>query len=50
VTHLFGAPAVAASGDGRLELFAFTIDGGLWHIAQTAWSNGWSGWSAQGAG
>jgi PASTA domain-containing protein len=50
VTHLFGAPAVAASGDGRLELFAFTIDGGLWHIGQTAWSNGWSGWSSQGAG
>lgn len=52
VTRLFGAPAVAASGDGRLELFAFTLDGALWHIGQTGWSNSnsWSGWTAQGAG
>jgi hypothetical protein len=50
VTNLFGAPAVAANGDGRLELFAFTIDGALWRIEQTAWSNGWSSWTTQGAG
>jgi hypothetical protein len=36
------------SGDGRLELFVFDIGGGLWHVWQTAWSNGWSGWSAAG--
>lgn len=47
---LFGAPAVASSGDGRLELFVGTIDGALWHIWQTAWSNGWSGWTPMGAG
>ena len=50
MTGLFGAPAVAASGDGRLELFAFTLDGALWRIGQTAWSNGWSGWTPQGTG
>src|ERR1700731_1751704 len=41
-------PGVNAQRDGRLELFVFAIDGGLWHIWQTAWSNGWSGWSAAG--
>src|ERR1022692_1511300 len=46
---LFGAPELAASGDGRLELFVFDIEGELWHIWQTAWSNGWSGWSLQGS-
>ena len=52
VPRLFGAPAVAASGDGRLELFAFTLDGALWHIGQTGWSNSnsWYGWTAEGAG
>jgi hypothetical protein len=50
MTPLFGAPAVASNGDGRLELFAFTVDGALWHILQTAWSNDWSEWSAMGAG
>ena len=47
--RLFGAPELAASGDGRLELFVFDIEGELWHIWQTAWSNGWSGWSLQAA-
>jgi hypothetical protein len=46
---LFGAPELAASGDGRLELFVFDIEGELWHIWQTAWSNGLSGWSLQGS-
>jgi hypothetical protein len=50
MTALFGAPAVASNGDGRLELFAFAVDGALWHIRQTAWSNGWSELSAMGAG
>jgi len=47
MTILFGAPAVASNGDGRLEVFAFTVDGALWHIWQTAWSNSnsWSEWS-----
>ncbi len=47
---LFGSPVLAPSGDGRLELFMFSIDGGLWHIWQTAWSNGWSGWNSFGGG
>jgi len=42
MTSLFGAPALAASGDGRLELFVFDIEGNLWHMYQTAWSDGWS--------
>ncbi|MCU1659381.1 MAG: hypothetical protein JWO57_4037, partial [Pseudonocardiales bacterium] len=46
--RLFGSPSLAASGDGRLELFVFDIGGGLWHIWQTAWSNGWSGWAQHG--
>jgi hypothetical protein len=46
--NLVGAPALAASGDGRVELFVFTIDGHLWHIWQPAWSNGWSGWAPAG--
>lgn len=41
-----GEPVVAASGDGRLELFAFGPDGGLWHAWQAQWSNNsdWYGW------
>ena len=46
--RLFGSPELMPSGDGRLELFVFAIDGSLWHIYQTAWSNGWAGWSAAG--
>ncbi|HEY1261150.1 MAG TPA: hypothetical protein VGF34_18015 [Stellaceae bacterium] len=45
---LFGSPVVAPSGDGRLELFIPSIDGSLWHIWQTTWSNGWSGWASHG--
>jgi hypothetical protein len=43
---LFGAPAVMPQGDGRLVLFMLGIDGVLYSIEQTAWSNGWSGWSS----
>ena len=43
--ELLGSAVLAPSGDGRLELFMFSIDGSLWHIWQTAWSNGWSGWA-----
>jgi hypothetical protein len=43
-----GAPEVAASGDGRLEVFVFDfeIEGPLWHVWQTQWSNStaWTGW------
>jgi Repeat of unknown function (DUF346) len=44
--RLFGSPVLAASGDGRLELFVFDVEGALWHSWQTAWSNGWSDWRA----
>ena len=44
MARLIGSPTVAASGDGRLELFVSDIGGTLWHSWQTAWSNGWSGW------
>jgi hypothetical protein len=47
---LFGSPELAPSGDGRLELFVFDIAGVLWHIWQTAWSNGWSGWDQRSPG
>jgi hypothetical protein len=33
--RLVGAPAVASSGDGRLEVFVFSVDGALWHLSQT---------------
>ncbi len=41
-------PAVAASADGRLELFVVAEDGELWHKWQTAPSNGWSNWASHG--
>jgi len=44
MARLVGSPTLAASGDGRLELFVFDIEGALWHMWQTAWSNGWSAW------
>jgi hypothetical protein len=47
--RLFGTPAMVPSGDGRLELFVIAEDRGLWHIWQTDWSNGWSGWDNRGA-
>src|SRR5579885_229032 len=43
--NLFGAPVVMPQGDGRLVLFMLGIDTFLYSIEQTAWSNGWSGWS-----
>lgn len=48
MARFFGSPSLAASGDGRLELFALDIEGTLWHIWQVAWSNGWSNWSRRG--
>jgi Pro-kumamolisin, activation domain len=43
-----GSLALAASLDGRLELFAIGNDGNLWHIWQTAVNNGWSNWFSHG--
>ncbi len=43
-----GAPAMAASADGRLELFICGDDEQLWHIWQTAPSGGWSSWTSHG--
>jgi PASTA domain len=42
----FGAPEVAASGDGRLELFVFDVNGVLQHAWQAGWSvsGDWGGW------
>ncbi len=36
------APGLAANGDGRLEAFAFGVDGALWHTFQTQPNGGWS--------
>jgi hypothetical protein len=47
MSRLFGAPELAAGGDGRLGLFVFDADGALWHIFQTQWSGGWSNWILQ---
>jgi hypothetical protein len=46
MTTFFGAPEVAASGDGRLELFVFDVQGVLWHAWQAQWSDSadWGGW------
>ena len=46
-----GAPVIAQSGDGRLELFVFgSLDSRLWHAWQAKWSdsNNWSGWCDMG--
>jgi hypothetical protein len=43
------SPRLAPSQDGRLELFLVGNDGALWHIWQTGWSNGWSGWFSHGS-
>ncbi len=48
MVRLLGSPTLAASGDGRLELFVLDVEGTLWHKWQTARSNGWSGWSRSG--
>ena len=40
-----GAPFVGNNGDGRIEVFATGADGGIYHIWQTAPSNGWSTWA-----
>jgi hypothetical protein len=49
---LFGsdsAPAIAASADGRLELFVVGDDAALWHRRQTTPNGGWSRWLSHGA-
>jgi serine protease len=42
---LNSAPAVGRNADGRMEVFVLGTDQQLWHISQTAPSNGWGGWS-----
>ncbi|WP_111765745.1 matrixin family metalloprotease [Nakamurella deserti] len=39
---------VADNADGRMEVFVRGADNALWHIWQTAPSNGWGGWSSLG--
>jgi hypothetical protein len=49
--RLVGTPAVASSGDGRLEVFVFSVDGALWHLSQTRVGGGltdWSEWTLRG--
>jgi len=46
--QLTSTPAVAANADGRLEAFGRGYDGALHHVWQTAASNGWAGWAAEG--
>ena len=43
-----GRPAVAANSDGRLEVFARSADGNVWHAWQDQATAGstWSSWSA----
>lgn len=45
-----GDPATGINRDGRIEVFAVAPDGMLWHIWQTAPSNGWSQWAPMPAG
>jgi len=40
-----GAPFVGNNADGRIEVFATGANGGIYHIWQTAPSNGWSAWA-----
>lgn len=42
---IISPPTVAQNRDGRLEVFALGTDERLWHIWQTAPSNGWSAWA-----
>lgn len=45
---LYASPAMAASADGRLEVFAVGADGALYHKWQTAPNSGWSDWYSHG--
>ena len=47
-TFTFSGPAMAASADGRLELFICGDDDALWHIWQVAPGGGWSPWTSHG--
>jgi len=45
------APAVTSNADGRLEVFAASSDGAIWHAWQTAPNNGWiqpGAWASRG--
>jgi hypothetical protein len=43
------APVVAASADGRLEVFTVAADGALWHIWETTLNGTWSQWTSHGS-
>jgi kumamolisin len=43
---VLGAPVVGQNADKRLEVFAATKDGGLWHKWETSPSGPWSQWVA----
>jgi kumamolisin len=43
---VLGAPVVGQNADQRLEVFAATKDGGLWHMWETTPSGPWSAWAA----
>ena len=47
-SQLQGPPVLAASADGRLELFAVGVDGSLYHAWQVAVGGGWSNWASHG--
>jgi hypothetical protein len=41
-------PSVVANSDGRLEIFARSADGAVWHNWQTSPGGSWSGWNSLG--
>lgn len=43
-----GTPTMALNSAGRLEVFVAGTNNELWHIWQTAPSQGWSGWYSHG--
>src|SRR5205814_3925263 len=45
---LGGDPVVGTNADGRLEVFSFDPQGGLWHIWQSSSEAGWSQWTSMG--
>ncbi len=45
---LVGAPAVGRNADGRLEVFARSDDGGIWHVWQNAPNGLWTDWGRMG--
>jgi hypothetical protein len=46
--QLGGNPVVGTNADGRLEVFSFDGEGGLWHMWQSSFEAGWSQWTSLG--